>query len=211
MITEKLKDLSIVDVLTVVTPFIIIVGLIHKLGIYTSPQVDASWLISIFSPTDYMLSDLKIYIFYIVSILYLDKVLFKPDFTPCNELFWANIQLLSGYFGVLLILWYKHESLSQFTYFYFIIALSLNGFGILFLSKRFGKIFGLGLILLVPYLSGKQHVDEIFLKEKPVVELNDNKKWYLIDKHSNQLILINTQDNKNEFKIVEMKEIKILK
>lgn len=211
MIIEKVKQASLVDLLTIITPFIIIVGVVHKLGIYTSLQVDASWLISIFTPTDFILSDLKIYLIFIVSILYLDKVLFKSDFTPLKELFWANIQLSSGYIGILLLLLYQHKSAGQITYFYFIMALSLNGFGILFLSKRFGKIFGIGLILLVSYLSGKQHVDEIFSKEKPIVELDDNKKWYLLDKHSDQLILINTQEDKNEFKIVEMKEIKILK
>lgn len=211
MISEKIKNLSLVDFLSIVTPFVIIVGVMHKLGIYTSPKVEASWFITIFTPTDFMVSDLKIYLFFILSIFYLDKILFKPESTPSRELFWANIQLSSGFVGVFLVLFYQHKSIDQLTFFYFMMILSLNGFGILFISNRLGKIFGIALIFLVPYLIGNKHVDEIFYKESPVVELEDNKKWYLLDKHADQLILLNVQDNKNEFKIIEMKEIKIIK
>lgn len=37
------------------------------------------------------------------------------------------------------------------------------------------------------------------------------KTWHLLDKHSDQIILINSLKSKNEFKIVEMKEVNLLK
>lgn len=211
MILEKVKQSSLIDLLAIITPFVIIMGLMHKIGIYTSEQVDASWFVSIFTPTDFMLSDLTIYLFFITSLLYLDKAIFKPESSAIKELLWANLQLSSGYVGVFFILWYRHKSFGDLTFYYFLIVLSLNGFGIIFLSKRIGKIFGLGLLLLVPYLSGKEYADQLLEEKLPIVELDDNKKWYLLDKHSDQLILINNQAEKNEFKVVDMKEIKILK
>ena len=45
MILEKIKQASLVDLLTILTPFVIIMGLMNKVGIYTSEQVDASWFI----------------------------------------------------------------------------------------------------------------------------------------------------------------------
>lgn len=211
MILEKIKKSSLVDLLAIITPFVIIMGLMHKIGIYTSEQVDASWFISIFTPTDFMLSDLTIYIFFITSIFYLDKAIFKPGSSVVKEIFWANFQLSAGYAGILISLWYRHKSYDEITLYYFLMALSLNGFGIIFLSKRLGKIFGLALLLLVPYLSGKKYADQLLEEKLPIVELDDHKKWYLLDKHSDQLILINNQAEKNEFKVVDMKEIKILK
>ncbi|MFW2076565.1 hypothetical protein ACG94X_02375 [Acinetobacter sp. ULE_I010] len=211
MLLNKIKESSLVDLLTIFTPFILIMGLINKIGIYNSKQVDASWFITIFTPTDLMLSDLSIYLYFIIAILYLDKIIFKPDFSHWKELLWANIQLSSAYIGLYILFWFQDKDSGPLTFFISLMLLSLNGFGLIAISKSVGKIFGFGFILLVPYLTGNEHAEQLKLKNLPIVELEDKKQWYLLDKQANQLILINTQKNKNEFKIVEMKEIKILK
>ncbi len=211
MLLEKIKESSLVDLLTIVTPFLLIMGLMNKIGIYTSKHVDASWFITVFTPLDFMVSDLTIYLFFATALIYLEKVIFKSNESMITELFRANIMLLSAYLAMLLLFFLTHKSLSQLIQFYFFMFLSLNGFGMIMLSKGAGKIIGFGLIILIPFVTGAQHANKIVDKKLPIVELEDGKEWYLLDKHSDQLILINTQDNKNEFKIVEMKEIKILK
>lgn len=212
MILEKVKQASLVDLLTIVTPFVIIMGLMNKVGIYTSEQVDASWFISIFSPIDFMISDLTIYFYFALALVYLDKVTFSPsELSSGQELFWANVKLFSAFGGIIILQFWTHKSIYQPLMFYVYTALSLNGFGLIFLSKHLGKILGFGLLLLVPCLSGNQHADKLKLDKLPIVELDDNKKWHLLDKHSDRLILINKLENRNEFKVVEMKEIKILK
>ncbi len=211
MLLEKIKESTLVDLLTIVTPFLLIMGVMNKVGIYTSKYVDASWFITIFTPLDFMVSDLTIYLVFASALIYLEKVIFKSNENMKMELFRANIMLFSAYLGMFLLFFLTHKSLSQLIQFYFFMAFSLNGFAMIMLSKGAGKIIGFGLIVLIPFITGAQHANKIVDKKLPIVELEDGKEWYLLDKHSDQLILINTQDNKNEFKIVEMKEIKILK
>ncbi|MDC5661894.1 hypothetical protein OIN79_01250, partial [Acinetobacter baumannii] len=103
MIQEKLKSASIVDLLTIITPFIIIMGLMHKIGIYTSEQINASWFISIFTPIDFMISNLTIYFYFATSLIYLEKVIFNSERAPKVELFWANLMLISAYAGMVIM------------------------------------------------------------------------------------------------------------
>lgn len=211
MIQEKLKSASIVDFLTIITPFIIIMGLMHKIGIYTSEQINASWFISIFTPIDFMISDLTIYFYFATSLIYLEKVIFNSERAPKVELFWANLMLISAYAGMVIMFFITDKPYDSILKFYIYIACSLNGFGLLILSKKIGKIFGVVLILFIPYQSGLDHAKKIDDKSLPIIELNDKKTWYLLDKHSDQIILINSSKSKNEFKIVEMKEVNLLK
>ncbi|QXA08188.1 hypothetical protein I6L27_01180 [Acinetobacter pittii] len=175
MIQEKLKSASIVDLLTIITPFVIIMGLMHKIGIYTSEQINASWFISIFTPIDFMISDLTIYFYFATSIIYLEKVIFTSERAPKVELFWANLMLISAYTGIFLTLFLTHKPYDSILKFYVYIACSLNGFGFLLLSKNVGKLLGAGLILLVPYHSGLEHAKKVVDKSLPIIELNDKK------------------------------------
>lgn len=211
MILEKIKDSSLVDLLAVITPFVIIMGLMHKIGIYTSEQVDASWFISIFSPVDFMISDLSIYFYFTIALFYLEKVIFSSGKNNLSELFWSNVMLFSAFFGIVLLLFITHKAYMPMLKFYMYSALSLNGFGLIILGERFLKILGVSLILLVPYFSGLEHAKKLTEQSLPIVDLEDKKTWYLLDKHSNQLVLINSMNERNEFKIIEMKELKLIK
>jgi len=211
MLLEKLKSLSLVDLLALVTPFIIIMGLINKIGIYSHNDVNAIWFISMFTPVDFMISDLMIYSYFALALIYLEKIILDKSENQEKMLLKSNVMLFSAFMGMSIFKFFSGESISPIILFYSYCFLSLNGFGILIISKSMTKLGGLALILLVPFISGYNHANKISNKGLPIVELNKGENWYLLDKHSDKLILINSSTRKNEFKVVEMNEVNLLK
>lgn len=200
-----------VDLISIITPIILIIGLMNKIGIYTSNEINSSWILSFFSPIEFMISDLEVYIYYAIAIFYLEKVIFTTDRSFMVEFLNANLMLISSFGGLSLLYFFQEKSISTIFNTYLYIALSLNGIGILFLSKKFGKIIGLILILIVPYKLGVAHAHKLSTKSLPIVEITDSHQWFLLDKYSDNVILINKSDKENRFKFIDIKDIDSVK
>ncbi|MFW2012690.1 hypothetical protein ACG9ZD_07435, partial [Acinetobacter bereziniae] len=79
--------------------------------------------------------------------------------------------------------------------------------------RTVGKMMGLLLILFMPFHLGGSQTNEAGLNNLPIVNLGESaetKKWYLLDKYGDKAILINKVQGKNNFKIVEMKDINFI-
>lgn len=211
MILEKIKQASAVELISIIPPVLILIGLINKIGIYTSSQVDANWLISLFSPIDFMVSNIEVYFYFFLSILYLEKVFFSRTHSFFIEVLGANATLFSTFASLAIISYFKYQNIEFSINFYIYSLLSLNGFIIIYRAKNLLKLIGIIALLFVPYKLGVTQAQKVSDDNLPTVELNDHKKWYLLDKYTDKAILINKDGFSNKFKIVEMKDINSIK
>ncbi len=205
MLINKIKQGSLLDLIALFTPCIILIGAAYKLGFYDSKNIDALWLISLFSPVDFMVSNVIIYLYYVLALLYMDKIIDGRD-KLIGGLISANVVLFCSFLGM--IFFSKAEWI-----FVLNAIVALNCFAAVLYSNHHGfRVIGIVAILVgLPYFNGKNEADNLTTKELPIVTLkkenNIYETWILLDKFSDKAILMHKIGEKNEFKIVELKDI----
>lgn len=193
--------------ITIGTSFLIVVGVLFKFGFYGSDYIDALWIISLFSPIDFMFSNFEILIYYFLAFLYLTKIIEKENknrrfefiYTVCFLLVLSAMMIVSMSIPLILCL----SVIGSFIAFYFII----------YTDKYLIKTFGLTILLFIPWYSGYSFFKNSGVEKLPKVYLSqsvDKKDWYLLDKYTDKAILINKDKTRNYFKMVEMKDIKLI-
>lgn len=208
MLIDKVKEIKIVDVVTVAIPGLIVIGFCYKYGFYASPKVKAEWVLSLFSPVDFITAQLNLYIYYLSSIIYLDKIVDGTKNLKAGVL-QANLLMLAGFMASFLYL--GKEAYEFYAYIFF----SFNSIAyILFTENIIGRIFGLLIVLIfIPLIAGSQIASKIDSNYLPSVKLPKKMEvvdeWYLLDKFSDKAILIDL-DGKL-LKIIELKEIEYIK
>lgn len=205
MLINKIKQGSLLDLIALFTPCVILIGAAYKMGFYDSKNIDALWIISLFSPIDFMVSNVIIYIYYVLALLYMDKIIDGRD-NLIGGLISANLMLLCSFLAMIF--------LSHAGWVFVINAIiALNCFAAVLYSTNHGfRMIGIVAILVgLPYFNGKYEADNLITKKLPTVTLkNENNYyeiWILLDKYSDKAILMNKFGVKNDFKIVELKDI----
>lgn len=206
MILDHIKKTSLIDLLALITPCLILTGFSQKIGFYSSENINAYWMVSLFSPIDLMISSLEIYMYYLLALIYLEKVIVGKESLKMG-LINSNLVLFGSFVGIFFVTDYAFK-------YYLYAASSLNLFALAFFGNYSGKFVGLlGLMLAAPAFAGLLDAGEIAIQKKPLVELDaslENKNWYLLDKYSDKAILVSRDKGTNYFKIVEMKDIKFI-
>lgn len=204
MLIDKIKEIKIVDVITVAIPGLIIIGFCYKYGFYASQKVDAEWVLSLFSPIDFITAQFNLYIYYLTAIIYLDKVIggtqnFKAGIVSANALMFGSFVGLFFYLGKVAFEFYIYAFFS----FHSIVL-------ILFSKSVMGRSFGLLLVLIfIPLIAGTQVANKIDSNYLPSVKLPQKMElageWYLLDKFSDKAILMDL--DRKLLKVTELKEI----
>ncbi|WP_111849261.1 hypothetical protein [Acinetobacter baumannii] len=204
---NNLKLTSLSEIITIVTPIVILVGLATKLGMYNHPDINAIWIIGLFSPLDYMLTNLEVYVVYFFAWYYFSTMYIKDQPIKSHSI------VLSIFIIVIVFLTTIQEFLQAALAFRTLIA--YIGCSLIFLSNsKFWKFIGvLVVFFIVPYANGWQKISLYeYGNKRPIVVLKDDKThWSLLDKYSDKAILFNSQKSGNEFKIIELKDIQIIK
>lgn len=206
MLINKIKQGSLLDLIAIFTPCIILIGAAYKLGFYESKNIDAVWIISLFSPIDFMVSNVIVYLYYVLAILYMEKIIDGRDNLK-GGLITANLMLVSSFLAMVFF---------SKTGWVFALngVIALNSFAAILYSTNHGyRVIGLVAILVgIPYFNGKYEASNLKLKELPIAILQQEKQvsetWILLDKYSDKAILMKKFDKNTEFKIVELKDIK---
>ncbi|HGH3106593.1 TPA: hypothetical protein ACJKZR_003802, partial [Acinetobacter baumannii] len=83
-------------------------------------------------------------------------------------------------------------------------------FYLLFFHNIVAKVFGLMIIFFIPWYMGgnDSKVQKIENLPRAILEKADlGSQWFLLDKYSDKAILIKKSNDKNNFKVVEIKDI----
>lgn len=192
----------IAQIISIAVPLSILIGTSYKYGFYGSSEIDAIWIVSLFSPIDFMTANLEVMLYYSIAALYMAKVFGdKKHF---------NVEMLTQVFILIGLGIFFYLSIQMPPHIYFFIILSLIAFYLIIYKSVIGKLFGVLIILYIPFYSGENAIGQSGFKSLPHVVLgakSDGLEWYLLDKYSDKAILINKSNNKNSFKIVELKDI----
>lgn len=207
MLIDKIKEIKIVDVVTVAIPGLIIIGFCYKYGFYASQKVDAEWVLSLFSPIDFITGQFNLYIYYLTAIIYLDKLIggtqnLKVGIVSANALMFGSFTGLFFHLGKVAFEFYLYAFFS----FHSIVF-------ILFSKSIMWRSFGLLLVLIfIPLIAGTQVANKIDSSYLPLVKLQKKTEaageWYLLDKFSDKAILIDM--DRKLLKVIELQEIEYI-
>lgn len=200
--SEKSNLLKLTEMIAVVPAVAIAIGVVYKISFYSSDEINAPWLVSLFSPVDFMLAKLTVYAYYFGAFLYFSKVL-DSKYGKFKE-FLVQLGILS-IVGV--CFYFIEDSIGEL--FLFIIA-SFIALYLVFLNSLVAKIFGLMVFFFIPWFMGSQDSKFQKIESLPRVILekeNEISSWSLLDKYSDKAILIKKVQDKNHFKVVEIKDI----
>ncbi|KQE86336.1 MULTISPECIES: hypothetical protein [Acinetobacter calcoaceticus/baumannii complex] len=209
MLIEKLKDLKIVDLITVVVPGIIVIGFSYKFGFYYSKAIDANWVLSLFTPIDFITAQFNLYIYYFTAVVYLDRVIGGSEKLK-EGLITGNATMLGSFIG----LYFLQGKIAFIFYVYALV--SLHAIALILYSKSIGlrSLGFLAIFVILPMIAGGQEATKVSQGILPVVKLSKTidvvGPWYLLDKFSDKAILINPTQTMNYFKVVELKEIEYI-
>jgi len=207
-ILEILKKSTLTELVGVVTPSLILIGVSYKFGFYGSANINASWIIPTFSPVNLIMANMEIYLYYSVATLYMSYVFDEKDEDRWKGAIIAIATLLGlGLFYYLIVD-------MPLTYFLMIVSSFIAIFMIIY-RGYVGKIIGILLILLgIPYQYGFTQAKNIKIQELPEAVIKDKKEqkqWYILDQFSDKAILINHDNHEKNFRIIELKEIEKIK
>lgn len=206
---KQLVDFSsLANLIAIGVPALILVGVSYKYGFYSEAKIDATWVISLFGPTDLIFASTETLLFYIAAFFYMTK-LFDSDATQTLKEFWLQFLVLL----VLALSSYVFYDLEIRSFLY--ILFSFIGFYLLIYRQSFGKIMGAVIVAFIPYDNGVHAARMLDNKSLPIVILDESKPkdtWYLLDKYGDKAILLKTGKvaSQNKFKIIEVKEIKLI-
>lgn len=184
------------------TPLLIIVGIAYKAGFYLNPSLDALWILSVFSPTEFMISSSLLLVSYGVALLYICYIYSKSN--PHKEMVFQLIFLIVLSFSMTYVhgspTWQGMIIAVNFIGFYFIISKSINI-----------KTFGFALLLVSAFCLGRFDLENTNVKSLPVVLLKEpigEDVWHLIDSTPEKMILISLNDPYiKKFKIIDHSDI----
>lgn len=201
--SKELFSLSyITQIISIAAPLSILIGASYKYGFYGSSEIDAIWIVSLFNPIDFMTANLEVMLYYSIAALYMAKVFDDKNFFNAEMLVQVSILIGLGIFF--------YFSIQMPLHIYFFIILTLIAFYLIIYKSAVGKLFGFLIILSIPFYTGENAISQSGFKSLPHAVLSsksDELEWYLLDKYSDKAILINRSNNKNSFKIVELKDI----
>ncbi|MBV6579040.1 hypothetical protein JL978_19215, partial [Acinetobacter baumannii] len=81
---EKSNLIKLTEIIAIVPAVAIAIGVVYKISFYSSDEINAPWLVSLFSPVDFMLAKLQIYVYYLGAALYISKV-FDSGYSKITE------------------------------------------------------------------------------------------------------------------------------
>ncbi|MFW2015476.1 hypothetical protein, partial [Acinetobacter bereziniae] len=143
---------NLAQVIAIATPLLILIGASYKYGIYESSAIDAIWMVSLFSPVDFILASPEIIGYYVIAALYLSRV-YDEDNKHLSEF------LITCVFIILLGLFFNYTIGAPFkTYIY--IFFSFIAFYLILYRRTVGKMMGLLLILFMPFHLGGSQTNE---------------------------------------------------
>lgn len=206
-INENLTLSQLAEFIAIVTTFSIIIGVCYKTGFYQSETIEALWVLQLFNPSDFIKANLEVYGFYILAALYMGKVFDQKSEERLIEFVTQSVIIVS-----------------LAIFFYFSIDLPLVYFGYIFFSflafylvlykKLVGKSIGILILLFIPWHMGGGAIQNAGginkLPQAILEETNSAKTWYLLDQYSDKAILISKDNAKNDFKIIDLKDIKYI-
>lgn len=208
MLINNIKEAPL-KLLAIVTPCIGFIGFSSKLGFYLNHNVDAIWALTLFTPLDFMLSNLEVFLIYLLALTYLGNIV-KGVEKLREGLISSNFILLGAFIGLSFAISY-----TILLNYYLYAAAGLNGFALLLFCKQYDyRALGFIILMSIPFFNGYIKGGNINTNNLPYVHLNDsvsNQKWYLLDKFSDKAILISKDESSNLFKIVELKDVKYIK
>ncbi|MGE9818214.1 hypothetical protein ACQP6V_08480 [Acinetobacter baumannii] len=199
---EKSNLIKLTEIIAVVPAVAIAIGVVYKISFYSSDEINALWLVSLFSPVDFMLAKLQVYVYYLGAALYISKV-FDSGYSKITEFL---VQL--GSLAIIGAFFYFFKDIGG-QVFLFTIA-SFIAFYLLFFHNIVAKVFGLMIIFFIPWYMGgnDSKVQKIENLPRAILEIPDSgSRWSLLDKYSDKAILIKKSNDKNNFKVVEIKDI----
>lgn len=206
-ITENLTLSQLAEFIAVVTTFSIIIGVCYKSGFYQSEGIDALWILQLFNPSDFIKANLEVYGFYILAVGYMAKVFDRKIEERLSEFITQGviISLLSIFF---------YFSVDYPLTFYGYILVSFFAFYLVLYRQVVGKFIGILILLFIPWHMGGsaiENVGGINKLPRAILENPDSTKtWYLLDQYSDRAILISEGITKNDFKIIDLKDIKYI-
>lgn len=209
MLLEKLKELKFSDLITVVVPGIILVGFSYKFGFYSSKVIGATWVLSLFSPIDFIMAQFDLYFYYLIAVIYLEKVIDGKQ-NLREGLLRGNTLMIGSFIGLYFLI--GEIALTSYMYAF----VSLHAIAIILYNNSIGlkSMSLLAIFVFIPMISGSKAADNVSHKNLPIVKLTKtseiNGSWFLLDKFSDKAILINPSQEKNYFKVVELKEIEFI-
>lgn len=209
MLLEKLKELKIVDLITVIVPGIILIGFSYKFGFYSSKEIGATWILSLFSPIDFIMAHFDLYFYYLTAVIYLDRVI-EGKYKLKEGLISGNATMIGSMIGLYFIV-----GKGALTYFIFAFV-SLHAIALILYSNSIGlrTMSLLAIFVFLPMINGSKEANKVRANKLPIVKLAKTPhvvgSWYLLDKFSDKAILINPSQELNNFKVVELKEIEYI-
>ena len=200
MIIEKIKSSSLAEIIGAITTILFVIGASYKYGFYSYELINGKWLIQIFSPTDLLFANLEIALLYLTSMIYLDHLFTRKKSTK-EALILGNTTLIT----LGLLLYFKAENYQVF----FASIVGFNAMVGVLKAQYVGKLLGIAtLLFFIPYGLGMNDIKRALASNSlPKVYIdNEVKEWRLLEAFSDKAVLI----NKNDFKIVEIKDIKFI-
>lgn len=198
----KSNLIKLTEIIAIVPAVAIAIGVVYKISFYSSDEINALWLVSLFSPVDFMLAKLQVYGYFLGAALYISKV-FDSGYSKITEFL---VQL--GSLSIIGIFFYFFKDIGG-QIFLFTIA-SFIAFYLLFFHNIVAKAFGLMIISFIPWYMGVNDSKVQKIENLPHAVLEKEhviSQWALLDKYSDKAILIKRINGKNNFKIVEIKDI----
>lgn len=206
-ITENLTLSQLAEFIAIVTTFSVIIGVCYKAGFYQSNGIDALWVLQLFNPSDFIKANLEVYGFYIVAALYTAKVSDQKIEERLLEFLAQGVMII-----VLAIVFYFTIDY-PFTFFGYIFF-SFLAFYLVLYRQLVGKSVGILILLFIPWHMGSTAIEEVGginkLPQAILEDANSTKNWYLLDRYSDKAILISKGIAKNDFKIIDLKDIKYI-
>ncbi|WP_297424380.1 hypothetical protein [uncultured Acinetobacter sp.] len=209
-ITPKTENLTLsqqAEFIALVTTFSVIIGVCYKVGFYQSKGVEALWILQLFNPSDFIKANLEVYGFYTVAALYMAKVFDQKIEERSLEF------TVQGVIMIFLAIFF-YFSIDYPLVFYGYIFFSFLAFYLVLYRKLVGKSIGILILLFIPWHMGGSAIENVGgINKLPTAileEVNSPKTWYLLDQYSDKAILISNGIEKNDFKIIDLKDIKYI-
>lgn len=205
--TENLTLSQLAEFIALVTTFSVIIGVCYKVGFYQSKGVEALWILQLFNPSDFIKANLEVYGFYTVAALYMAKVFDQKIEERSLEF------TVQGVIMIFLAIFF-YFSIDYPLVFYGYIFFSFLAFYLVLYRKLVGKSIGILILLFIPWHMGGSAIENVGgINKLPTAileEVNSPKTWYLLDQYSDKAILISNGIEKNDFKIIDLKDIKYI-
>ena len=206
-ITDNLTLSQLAEFIAIITTFSIIIGVCYKAGLYQSEDIDALWILQLFNPSDFIKANLEVYGIYILAALYMGKVFDQKTEERLIEFVVQSVIMVS-----LAIFFYYSIDMPLSYYGY--VLFSFLAFYLVLYQKLVGKSIGVLILLFIPWHMGSGVIENAGgVNKLPLAileEAGNTKTWYLLDQYSDKAILISKGNAKNDFKIIELKDIKYI-